>query len=125
MSSGELLQRFPRLALDPQRPPGFRGWEFRAPRGSTSRSLDRRAGLRPASAAPAGVKPAGALPNLDQDFLRDLFGLRHITYHGADRAEYRRSDAPTDGLEGVPVALGDLKQQHWQLGLADTRAGLS
>jgi cytochrome P450 len=29
---GELLQRFPRLALDPQRPPDFRGWEFRAPR---------------------------------------------------------------------------------------------
>ena len=29
---GELLQRFPRLALDPQRPPEFRGWEFRAPR---------------------------------------------------------------------------------------------
>jgi cytochrome P450 len=28
----ELLQRFPRLALDPQRPPEFRGWEFRAPR---------------------------------------------------------------------------------------------
>jgi cytochrome P450 len=29
---GELLQRFPRLALAPQRPPEFRGWEFRAPR---------------------------------------------------------------------------------------------
>ena len=29
---GELLQRFPRLALDQQRPPEFRGWEFRAPR---------------------------------------------------------------------------------------------
>jgi cytochrome P450 len=28
----ELLQRFPRLALDPERPPEFRGWEFRAPR---------------------------------------------------------------------------------------------
>ena len=28
----ELLHRFPRLALDPQRPPEFRGWEFRAPR---------------------------------------------------------------------------------------------
>lgn len=27
-----LLQRFPRLALDPARPPEFRGWEFRAPR---------------------------------------------------------------------------------------------
>jgi cytochrome P450 len=27
-----LLQRFPRLALDPDRPPDFRGWEFRAPR---------------------------------------------------------------------------------------------
>jgi len=29
---GELLQRFPQLALDPGRPPEFRGWEFRAPR---------------------------------------------------------------------------------------------
>ena len=29
---GELLQRFPRLALDPHRAPEFRGWEFRAPR---------------------------------------------------------------------------------------------
>ena len=28
----ELLQRFPRLALHPERPPEFRGWEFRAPR---------------------------------------------------------------------------------------------
>ena len=28
----ELLQRFPRLALDADRPPEFRGWEFRAPR---------------------------------------------------------------------------------------------
>ena len=28
----ELLQRFPRLAPDPDRPPEFRGWEFRAPR---------------------------------------------------------------------------------------------
>jgi cytochrome P450 len=27
-----LLQRFPRIALDPARPPEFRGWEFRAPR---------------------------------------------------------------------------------------------
>jgi cytochrome P450 len=27
-----LLQRFPGLALDPARPPVFRGWEFRAPR---------------------------------------------------------------------------------------------
>ena len=27
-----LLRRFPRLALDPARPPQFRGWEFRAPR---------------------------------------------------------------------------------------------
>jgi cytochrome P450 len=27
-----LLRRFPRLALDPARPPEFRGWEFRAPR---------------------------------------------------------------------------------------------
>ena len=27
-----LIQRFPRLALDPARPPEFRGWEFRAPR---------------------------------------------------------------------------------------------
>ncbi len=27
-----LIQRFPRLALDPARPPVFRGWEFRAPR---------------------------------------------------------------------------------------------
>ena len=27
-----LLQRFPNLALDPARPPEFRGWEFRAPR---------------------------------------------------------------------------------------------
>jgi cytochrome P450 len=27
-----LLQRFPWLALDPDRPPEFRGWEFRAPR---------------------------------------------------------------------------------------------
>jgi cytochrome P450 len=27
-----LLQRFPRLGLDPARPPEFRGWEFRAPR---------------------------------------------------------------------------------------------
>lgn len=27
-----LLQRFPRLALDPQHLPEFRGWEFRAPR---------------------------------------------------------------------------------------------
>lgn len=27
-----LLRRFPRLALDPDRPPEFRGWEFRAPR---------------------------------------------------------------------------------------------
>lgn len=27
-----LLDRFPRLALDPARPPEFRGWEFRAPR---------------------------------------------------------------------------------------------
>jgi cytochrome P450 len=28
----ELLRRFPRIALDPDRPPQFRGWEFRAPR---------------------------------------------------------------------------------------------
>jgi len=28
----EVLQRFPRLALDPKRLPEFRGWEFRAPR---------------------------------------------------------------------------------------------
>jgi len=28
----ELLGRFPRLALNPERPPEFRGWEFRAPR---------------------------------------------------------------------------------------------
>ena len=27
-----LLRRFPSLALDPARPPRFRGWEFRAPR---------------------------------------------------------------------------------------------
>jgi cytochrome P450 len=27
-----LLRRFPGLALDPARPPVFRGWEFRAPR---------------------------------------------------------------------------------------------
>jgi cytochrome P450 len=27
-----LIRRFPRLALDPARPPEFRGWEFRAPR---------------------------------------------------------------------------------------------
>jgi cytochrome P450 len=27
-----LLRRFPRLAVDPARPPEFRGWEFRAPR---------------------------------------------------------------------------------------------
>jgi cytochrome P450 len=27
-----LLSRFPALALDPERPPVFRGWEFRAPR---------------------------------------------------------------------------------------------
>ena len=27
-----LIQRFPDLALDPARPPEFRGWEFRAPR---------------------------------------------------------------------------------------------
>jgi cytochrome P450 len=27
-----LLRRYPRLALDPDRPPVFRGWEFRAPR---------------------------------------------------------------------------------------------
>ena len=27
-----LIRRFPRLALDPARPPRFRGWEFRAPR---------------------------------------------------------------------------------------------
>jgi len=27
-----LLQRFPRIALDPEQPPQFRGWEFRAPR---------------------------------------------------------------------------------------------
>jgi cytochrome P450 len=37
----ELLQRFPRLALRPERPPEFRGWEFRAPAGWTSRSPDR------------------------------------------------------------------------------------
>ncbi len=28
---GRLLQRFPRLRLDPERPPELRGWEFRAP----------------------------------------------------------------------------------------------
>ena len=27
-----LIRRFPTLALDPARPPEFRGWEFRAPR---------------------------------------------------------------------------------------------
>jgi cytochrome P450 len=27
-----LIRRFPGLALDPERPPEFRGWEFRAPR---------------------------------------------------------------------------------------------
>ena len=27
-----LIRRFPNLALDPARPPVFRGWEFRAPR---------------------------------------------------------------------------------------------
>jgi len=27
-----LIRRFPKLALDPDRPPEFRGWEFRAPR---------------------------------------------------------------------------------------------
>jgi cytochrome P450 len=27
-----LIRRFPDLALDPARPPEFRGWEFRAPR---------------------------------------------------------------------------------------------
>jgi cytochrome P450 len=27
-----LIRRFPKLALDPARPPEFRGWEFRAPR---------------------------------------------------------------------------------------------
>jgi hypothetical protein len=27
-----LLEAFPELRLDPERPPVFRGWEFRAPR---------------------------------------------------------------------------------------------
>ena len=26
-----LLERFPRLQLDPERPPVFRGWEYRGP----------------------------------------------------------------------------------------------
>jgi cytochrome P450 len=37
-----LLTRFPALALDPDRPPVFRGWEFRAPR-----NLDVLLGRRP------------------------------------------------------------------------------
>jgi cytochrome P450 len=40
-----LIQRFPNLALDPARPPEFRGWEFRAPR-----RLDVLLHARPSSA---------------------------------------------------------------------------
>jgi len=67
------------------------------------------------AAAPAGVKPAGVLPHLDQDLLGDLFGLRHITHHGAGRAEHRRDDVLADGLERVPVALGHPAEQRRQL----------
>jgi len=77
-----------------------------------------------AIALPRSRSNRDACCHLDQDLLGYLFRLARISHHSPDRAEHRRSDAPANGLESLPVAPGRLEQQRRQLGLAAIRAGL-